>query len=307
MRFAVLVLGVVVLPACRSSAPPSGSAPVDATAPSSTARACTNPTVVRTQLAGAFEGRSASPLNGPSMLVEMMVPAMSFEQSGPWFGTVAHLELEEPRFAAEYGPADLCSDDGSTPDRIAISCITGPSAKITKLTVARDGSGLTVTTDGKQTRWDPPDLLPSPCFELHGLDGKRDLEALRKTWMLDEPKCQRSSSNPPLKITLRLDPHAVEGGHHDAKVTLLGAGPPRGVGKMTNMSGAVGFRRMPDVNGITVTASDTGVDRRFAYHLGDRVYYVAEDGRVHAAELPCGARTKFEVLASAPLQVPELK
>ena len=125
--------------------------------------------------------------------------------------------------------------------------------------------------------------------------------------MLDEPKCQRSSSSPPLKITLRLDAVAVGSGYHDAKVTLLGAGPPRGVGrKMTNTSGAVGFHHLPDVSGVTVSASDNGVDGRFVYQLGDRVYYVAEDGRVHGAELPCGARTKFEVRASAPLQVPEL-
>ena len=39
--------------------------------------------------------------------------------------------------------------------------------------------------------------------------------------------------------------------------------------------------------------------------LGDRIYYVTEDGRVHAAELPCGARTKFKLRATAPLQVPE--
>ena len=239
------------------------------------------------------------------MVVEM-IASLSFERSGRWFGTVADLELEEPRFAAEYSPGDLCSDDGSTPDRIAINCITGPSAKITKLTVVRDGSGLTVTKDGKQTRWDPPDFWTSPCFELRGLDGKRDLEAIRRTWMLDEPKCPRNTSSPPLKITLRLDPVAA-GGHYDARVTLLGAGLPGRVGTMTNMSGAVGFRHLPDVSGITVSASDNGVDRRFVYQLGDRVYYVAEDGRVHGADLPCGARTTFEVRASAPLQVPELR
>lgn len=266
---------------------------------------CANPTVVRAQLHGAFEGNPASGLKGPFMVVGME-HGPSFGMSGRSFATVADLELEEPRFAAEYGPADLCSDDGSTPERIAISCITGPSAKLTKLIVARDGSGLTVTTDGKPTQWEPPDWA-SRCFELHGLDGKRDLEPLRKSWMLDEPKCPRNPSSLPLKVTLQLDPLTAGGGHYDAKVTLLGAGQPRGVGKMTNMSGAVGFRRAPDVNGITVSASDMGVERRFAYQLGDRIYYVAEDGRVHAAELPCGARTKLEVRASAPLQVPELK
>lgn len=292
MRFASWVLAVGLLTACRSS--------------SSTTPACTSPIVVRAELYGAFQGQSGSGIVGPFMVVGME-HAPPFGMSGRSFGTVADLELEGPRFAAEYGPPDLCSDDGSTPDHIAISCITGPSAKITKLTVVRDGSGLLATMDGKQTRWEPPKWEASRCFELHGLDGKRDLEAFRKTWMLDLPKCQRSSSSPPLKITLRLDPVTAGSGHHDAKVTLFGGGPPRDVGMMTNMSGAVGFRRSPDVNGITVSASDMGVDRRFAYQLGDRIYYVAEDGRIHATELPCGARTTFEVRASAPLQVPELR
>jgi hypothetical protein len=301
MRFAVEVLGVGLLTACRSS----GAAPVDAgAAASSTTPTCTSPIVVRAEIHGAFEGLSGSGVRGPFMVVGMD-HAPPFVMSGRSFGTVADLELEEPRFAAEYGPADLCSDDGSTQDRIAISCITGPSAKVTKLTVARDDLGLMATIDGKQTRWEPPTWEASRCFELRGLDGKRDLEALRKTWMLDEPKCPRSPSSQPVKVTLRLDPVAAGGGHHDAKVTLLGAGAPRDVGKMTNMSGAVGFRRSRDVNGIIVSASDMGLDRRFVYQLGDRIYYVSEDGRVHAADLPCGTRTKFEVRASAALQVPE--
>lgn len=303
MRFVVSVFGLGLLTACRA---PSGSASVDAGPSSASAMpTCANPTVIRAQLHGAFEGNSASGLNGTFMVVAME-HGPSFGASGWSFATVADLELVAPRFAAEYGPADLCSDDGSTPERIAIRCITGPAANITKLTVAREGSGLTVMKDGKRTRWEPPDFVASQCFELHGLDGKRDLEALRKTWMLDEPKCQRRSSSPPHETTLELDPSAVGGGHHDAKVTLLGAGPTRGLGKMTNMSGAVGFRRLPDLNGVTISASDMGVDRRLAYQLGDRVYYVADDGHVHAAELPCGARVKFDVRALPPLKVPEL-
>jgi hypothetical protein len=51
------------------------------------------------------------------------------------------------------------------------------------------------------------------------------------------------------------------------------------------------------MNGIEVEASDDGTVRRFAYQLGDRIYYSADDGRVHAADLPCGARAAFDVLA----------
>lgn len=239
------------------------------------------------------------------MVVEMD-QGPSFGAAGPSFGTVAALSLEEPRFAAEYGLADLCSDDGSTAERIAVRCITGPSAKVTELTVAREGEGLVTTTDGAQTRWAPP-AGASRCFELHGLDEQRDLEPLRRTWMLDEPKCRRDPSSAQRKVTLQLAPVSAGEGHYDARVTLHGVGTPRGVGEdMTNVSGAVGFRRWPDLNGVTVLASDMGVDLRFAYQLGDRIYYVAKDGRVRAAELPCGARVTFEVRASAPLRVSEL-
>ena len=143
---------------------------------------------------------------------------------------------------------------------------------------------------------EPPTWEASRCYELHGLDGARDLEGLRKTWMLDEPKCQRGSSKPPLKITLQLDPVAVGGGHHHARVSLLGAGPPRGLGRMSNMSGAVGFRHSPDVNGIMVSASDMGLDLRFAYQLGDRIL-LRRRGRPHPRRRP-SVRCTYEVRGS---------
>ncbi len=218
-------------------------------------------------------------------------------------GMVSGLLLEA-RFAAEYGPNDLCSDAGSTPDRIAVSCLTGASGKTTQIAVTREGASLGVTMDGKRTLWKPPE---GRCIELHGLDEKRDLEPLRKTWMLDEPKCARDPSRASVKVTLKLDALRdmkvdVGGGpacFPNAKVTLLGLGQPRPLGLLTDLCGPVWIRRPHDTTGIEVEASDDSTVRRFAYQLGDRVYYVADDGRVHAADLPCGARAVFDVVAPA--------
>jgi hypothetical protein len=85
----------------------------------------------------------------------------------------------------------------------------------------------------------------------------------------------------------------------NAKVTLLGLGVPRPLGALSDLCGPVWTRRPHDMTGIEVEASDDDTVRRFAYQLGDRVYYVADDGRVHAADLPCGARAVFDVLAPA--------
>lgn len=236
------------------------------------------------------------------------------ESTIPVVGVAANLMLAEPRFAAEYAPSDLCSDDGSTADRIAVRCITEPSAKTSRVVIEREGTSLAVTQDGVRQRWAPPAPYGADgCFELHGLDTKQDLEPLRKTWMLDEPKCRRSSSRAPVKITLKLAPPAVPmpcgpgfNEQASAQVTLLGAGKPRDLGALTNMCGPSWFSRAPDMNGITVAASDMGSVQRFAYQLGDRVYYVTDDGHVRAADLPCGARARFEVATVGRLQVPEL-
>ncbi len=236
------------------------------------------------------------------------------EATIPIAGVAARLLLAEPRFAAEYAPSDLCSDDGSTADRIAVRCITEPSAKTSRVVIEREGTSLAVTQDGVRQRWTPPAPYGADgCFELRGLDAKQDLDPLRKTWMLDEPKCPRSPSSAPVKITLKLAPPPVpmpcmpeSEQQASAQVTLLGAGKPRDLGALTNMCGASWFRRAPDMNGIAVTASDMGSEQRFAYQLGDRVYYATDDGRVRAADLPCGARARFEVATVGRLQVPEL-
>ena len=226
------------------------------------------------------------------------------EEATPSRGIVTDLVLD-PRFAAEYGPEDLCSDDGSSPDRISVRCLTGSGA-MKKFVVARDAVGLAVTEDdAKPTPWNPMDGRER-CYELHGLE-TRDLEPLRKTSMLDEPKCVRGPSRASVKVTLKLDAvgdSKIELGGRvacfaSANVTLLGLGPPRPLGVMTDLCGPVWIHRPNDKTGIEVEASDDTTVRRFAYQLGDRVYYAAADGRVHAADLPCGARASFDVLAPA--------
>jgi len=77
----------------------------------------------------------------------------------------------------------------------------------------------------------------------------------------------------------------------------LGANAPRDLGVLSNACGGGHVQRWVGANGIEVVASDMGTVKRFAYQLGDRVYYVDEGGRVRAADIPCGAHAAFSVLA----------
>jgi hypothetical protein len=230
--------------------------------------------VVRTTIEGSLVGYGT-----PRLVVAAASPHPD--------ATVASFPVSAARFAAEYGADDLCTDDGSTSDRIAIRCITGNDAAITRLVIGKDEGGLAVTVNGTQAIWEP-NAFSYHCFELHGLDRKADLEPLRKTWRRADSPCPATT---PVKITLRLD---------DAKVTLLGAGAARDLGSLDLRSPAT-IHRLVDVNGLEVVA--TGA-QRFIYQLGDRIYFLGQEGRVHAADLPCGGRADFNVLAP---RHPEIK
>lgn len=326
MRYAlVLPLAVVVVlatTACRSSSS-SSSSPDASSSSSSLSRqqsniadttappACTDPTVIRTRVEGRFEGRPSDGFVEPRLVV-----AIDYHGSTPPDGVVAELPLAAPRFAAEYTIGDLCVDDGSTVDRIAVRCVTG--GEIGHLVVSRNADGLAVAQGTKTTLWKPSNH-DSRCFELHGLERPPaqtspgapqprtvDIETLRRTWELDAPKCPRVDTIAPVKLTMKLDAIKGSNAHRcspegpavdSARTTLLGAGAPKDLGTITNLCGGSRVTRWEGLNGIEVEASDMGTVKRFAYQLGDRVYYVLEDGSVHAAELPCGARAVFGVLA----------
>jgi hypothetical protein len=90
-----------------------------------------------------------------------------------------------------------------------------------------------------------------------------------------------------------------------AKVTLLGLGAPRERGDLSNLSGPSWVIRPADVAGIVVEASDDATVRRFAYQLGDAIYYSGGDDRVHRGSLPCGARATFAVEGMGRIHIPE--
>lgn len=268
--------------------------------------------MIRTRIEGRFEGRPTEPFITPRLVV-----AIDYQGSTPPDGVVTELALAAPRFAAEYTIDDLCVDDGSTVDRIAVRCVTG--GEIARLVVSRNADGLAVTHDTKLTQWKQPAGHPSRCFELHGLERPPvpaspgtppqktvDIETLRKAWELDAPKCPRADTIAPVNVTMKIEAMTGPKAHRcipegpavdAARTTLLGAGAPKDLGTITNLCGGSRVTRWEGVNGIEVEASDMGTVKRFAYQLGDRVYYVLEDGRIRAADLPCGARAVFRVLA----------
>lgn len=81
----------------------------------------------------------------------------------------------------------------------------------------------------------------------------------------------------------------------NAKVSLLGLGKPRSLGLLSQLSGPTWIRRFRNKGGIEMSASDDHTEQRFAYQLGDRVYYSDQD-RIRSAELPCGARAVFDAV-----------
>jgi hypothetical protein len=299
---------------CRSS-PSSSPTPSSSSSASSaslvdaaTGAACPDTTVIRARIVGRFEGWDTEAFIAPKLVV-----AIDWHGSTPPDGVVAELPLAAPHFAAEYTIDDLCADDGSTGDRIAIRCVAG--ADIARLVVTRNAGGLAVTHDAKQTLWEPSEHY-SRCFELHGLEHPNaatspshatvDLDTLRKAWELDAPKCPRADGVAPVKVTLKIDALKGPTAHRcipegpavdSGRATLLGAGAPKDLGTIANLCGGSHVTHWQSINGIEVEASDMGTVKRFAYQLGDRAYYLTEDGTVRAADLPCGARAVFGVVA----------
>ena len=224
---------------------------------------------------------------------------------------IVDLELPAPRFAfaGELVPDDLCSDeDPSAPGGLAIGCLVGSPPVIQRVVVTREAEGLEVRSSTGTSHWKPPPGMLA-CTRLVGLGKRRDLESLRATWLRDEPGCARGGRDA-VRVVLRLTPPSPTkpGAVVDAAIaTLLGLGEPRALGALSNLSGPSWIERPNDVSGIQVEASDDETVRRFAYQLGDAVYYSGGDGKVHRAPLPCGVRASFAVETSGGLRIPERK
>ena len=281
-----IVLVLATSPGCRCSQRDTRTDEQKA----SPAPPCGTTAIVRARVAGRFVGEPA----------EGTLPALiiAVESTHPE-AMIARVALASPEFAAEYSLEDLCTDEGSTADRLALRCLSQDQAKVKRLIITRDGGGLAVTEDSKQILWEPT-FFANQCFELHGLDHRSDLDTLRSTYRLDAPKCPRDPSAPPVKVRLRIDASKTTtrcSPDHmpvEARVSLLGAGAPKDLGILNNLCGATGAHRWPNLSGLQINASDMGISQRFVYQLGDRVYYSVEDGHVRAAELPCGARAVFD-------------
>lgn len=57
--------------------------------------------------------------------------------------------------------------------------------------------------------------------------------------------------------------------------------------------GGLHVTRYEDVQALLVETSDMGTEERFAYQLGDRLYFTRDEA-IASTDLPCGARAIFD-------------
>jgi hypothetical protein len=76
------------------------------------------------------------------------------------------------------------------------------------------------------------------------------------------------------------------------------------LGVLANQCGGLHVVRYDDADAIRLETSDMGTEYRFAYRLGDRLYFTSADGRIASVELPCGARVRFQVSRRDAISLP---
>jgi len=273
-------------------------------APASATPAC-DTRVIATHVQGNWTGSGSEPMAfRPSLAIA--------DATGNPQGAVASISLDEvPFIAADLaGPADLCSDEaGAAPGTIAVRCVS--AGVIRRLVVRTSGDALEVIVDGAApTLWRMPGVAHG-CYELHGLGVVRDLEPLRAAWGRDEPRAACRGAKPHAPVSLALRFPVVAANYVCAAATSVSdAGPSSGavdatrvqliLGTTTHDLGVLheqcaGFfvTRFDDADAVSFGTTDLGVERRFAYRLGDRLYFSNDIGGVSSAELPCAAAATF--------------
>jgi hypothetical protein len=296
----LLVLVATTL-ACSRPTRVSLEAPADASP-------CDRRIAVASRVVGSWRGDATDESRGsPHLVVEIDDPSAGSSQTRE----IARLPIASPFFAAEVGPSDLCADDGSTPDELSIRCIAD-RGEIVRARVHDDGHALRVRIgDAPATRWQMAHA-ENACFDLHGLDERRDLEAARAAWGRDMPsaRCEgKRAASGPVRAVLDFPPGREKpyfcaggwdrpGGATDAtsvRVSIPSLGIRKELGALGNQCGGLHVTRFTDADAIALETSDMGLEKRFAYRLGDRLYVVGEDDRIAALDLPCGARVVFDV------------
>lgn len=71
------------------------------------------------------------------------------------------------------------------------------------------------------------------------------------------------------------------------------------LGILSEQCAGIHVVRYADADAVSLGTSDMGDDDRFAYRLGDRVYFSTASGGIGSAEIPCGARVMFDPPARA--------
>ncbi len=214
---------------------------------------------------------------------------------------IAALRLPDHGLATEFEGRDLCRDEGSTDNRIAVQCVT-QDGTVAHLRVTRSGDSVDAEGfGGTPIHWTRPSWA-HPGIGLRSLLPKGDLEPLRIAWHDDQPsqRCRAKDGGTQartMRATFRLDGVRGSGACSPgvpwvalARVSLfLDGRKVRDLGEMGNQCGGLEVEHFAALSGIAIESSDDGISRRLAYQLGDRLYFSASADRIDSLELPCGA------------------
>jgi len=220
---------------------------------------------------------------------------------------VASLSPAVPFFAARLQPRELCTEETNGEKEIAVRCIVG-RGQMKRLVVQNGRHDLIVREEGKPARSWTMNGFPDVCFDLHPYGAHRDLEPLRAAWGLDADRipCRNGPNVSPVRVVVELQPvpdagpsfcNGKSGLTNAAAVRLLvpGSHAAQDLGVLGNLCGGLHVTRYDDVEALGLGTSDMGTEQRFAYRLGDRLYFVTADDRFGSVELPCGAKVAFDV------------
>jgi hypothetical protein len=264
---------------------------------------------VKAEVVGSWLGSVTDEATPPALVVEVVDPNSGSRTSRE----IVRLPAAVPFFATDWDPKDLCSDDGSTSEQVSVRCIVGRGI-VSHVLVSNNGNTLDVRVDDAPAHhWQMP-AFEHACFDLHGYDARRDLEPIRASWGREtaSARCQGVPTRPPARVVFDLQPqrgkseqgtkayHCTGGttgptGAASVWLSVASIGLRNEVGVLSNLCGGLHVTRYDDADAIMLTTSDMGIERRFAYRLGDRLYLLSGDGRITGIELPCGAHATFDV------------
>lgn len=262
--------------------------------------------VVRAAVRGSWIGSATFERSSPMLVVSADLPML-----GPGASEIASIALAAmPFVAAELaGPADLCGDEPAAPGALAVRCLTDHG--VAHVAVRAIDGELEIATDGAAPRrWRLPGVA-SARFELRGLGVRRDVDALRAAWGRDVPseRCRDAKPRAAVRVAMRFpivadnyscggvaiaDAGPTSGPLDRTRVQLAVGGVVRDLGVLSEQCAGLHLVRYDDADAVVFGTSDMGAEHRFAYRLGDRLYFSTAEGGVARIDLPCGARATFD-------------